>query len=122
MFGPVREYLAGISTQPFVNRLISECLTHPYAARSPLQWLHGESFHGKKCRVSLRSTAPDHSLIGFPVYIFAQLVGATIGAALAYAQYIHAIDLFEGGRSVRTQATASLFVSYPVSKFDLIFS
>jgi len=49
-----------------------------------------------------------------PFYIFAQFVGAVIGAALAYGQYIHAIDLFEGGRSVRTQATASLFVSYPM--------
>lgn len=56
------------------------------------------------------------------VYIFAQFVGATIGAALAYAQYIHAIDLFEGGSGLRTKATASLFVSYPVSKFNFIFS
>jgi len=53
------------------------------------------------------------------VYIFAQFVGAIIGAALAYAQYIHAIDLFEGGRGLRTKATASLFVSYPVSEFKL---
>nr|I1Z8E9.1 RecName: Full=Aquaporin-7-1 [Laccaria bicolor]AFJ15559.1 putative aquaporin 5 [Laccaria bicolor] len=47
-----------------------------------------------------------------PSYIFAQVLGGVVGAALVYANYIHAIDIFEGGRHVRTQATASLFATY----------
>ncbi|KAF8964775.1 aquaporin-like protein [Flammula alnicola] len=47
-----------------------------------------------------------------PVYIFAQVMGGVVGAGLVYAQYIHAIDIFEGGRHIRTQATASLFSSF----------
>ncbi|KAJ6610467.1 aquaporin-like protein [Mycena sp. CBHHK59/15] len=47
-----------------------------------------------------------------PVYIFSQVMGGLVGAALVYANYIHAIDLFEGGRHVRTLSTASLFSTY----------
>ncbi|KAL6308352.1 aquaporin [Sparassis latifolia] len=48
-----------------------------------------------------------------PVYIFAQLMGALCGAGIVYANYIHAIDLYEGGRSIRTvPGTASLFSTY----------
>jgi len=47
-----------------------------------------------------------------PVYIFAQIMGGLVGAALVYANYIHAIDLFEGGRHIRTLSTASLFSTY----------
>ncbi|KAF5325514.1 hypothetical protein D9619_009709 [Psilocybe cf. subviscida] len=47
-----------------------------------------------------------------PVYIFAQLMGGIVGAGLVYAQYIHAIDIFEGGRHIRTPATAGLFSSF----------
>ena len=54
------------------------------------------------------------------VYIFAQVVGGVIGAALAYGQYIHAIDIYEGGHDLRTRATASLFISYPVSRSKLM--
>jgi aquaglyceroporin related protein len=50
-----------------------------------------------------------------PVYIFAQVMGGVIGAALSYAQYFHAIDIVEGGRHVRTQATASLFGTYALN-------
>jgi len=39
-------------------------------------------------------------------------MGAFVGAALVYANYFHAITLFEGGRSVRTLSTASLFSTY----------
>ena len=49
------------------------------------------------------------------VYIFAQLLGGVVGAALAYAQYIHAIDIYEGSRDKRTLATAGLFATFPVS-------
>jgi aquaglyceroporin related protein len=47
-----------------------------------------------------------------PIYIFAQLMGGIVGAALVYANYFHAIDLFEGGRNVRTLKTAGLFATY----------
>ncbi|KIK07148.1 hypothetical protein K443DRAFT_217541 [Laccaria amethystina LaAM-08-1] len=47
-----------------------------------------------------------------PSYILAQVSGGVIGAALVYANYIHAINVFEGGHHIRTQATASLFATY----------
>ncbi|PPR03511.1 hypothetical protein CVT24_006999 [Panaeolus cyanescens] len=47
-----------------------------------------------------------------PIYIFAQLMGGIVGAAIVYANYFHAINIFEGGRDVRTLATASLFSTY----------
>ncbi|KAJ7594245.1 putative aquaporin 4 [Mycena floridula] len=46
-----------------------------------------------------------------PAYMFAQLMGGVVGAALVYGNYFHAIDLFEG-RGVRTLKTASLFSTY----------
>ncbi|KAG6827462.1 hypothetical protein H0H92_011701 [Tricholoma furcatifolium] len=49
-----------------------------------------------------------------PVYMFAQLMGALVGAAIVYANYFHAIDIFEGGRGVRTLKTAGLFGTYPL--------
>jgi aquaglyceroporin related protein len=50
-----------------------------------------------------------------PVFILAQTLGAMCGAAIIYANYFHAIDLFEGGRGIRTLSTASLFATYAVS-------
>ncbi|KAH9889971.1 aquaporin [Cubamyces lactineus] len=48
-----------------------------------------------------------------PAYIFAQLMGGLCGAGIIYANYIHAIDLVEGGRHIRTvPGTASLFSTY----------
>jgi aquaglyceroporin related protein len=48
-----------------------------------------------------------------PGYILGQLMGAFFGALFVYANYAHAIDLFEGGKGVRTvPGTASLFSSY----------
>jgi aquaglyceroporin related protein len=56
-----------------------------------------------------------------PVFIFAQIMGGLCGAAIIYANYIHAIDLFEGGRGIRTvPGTASLFSTYAVS--DIIYT
>lgn len=50
-----------------------------------------------------------------PAYIFAQLMGGLCGAAIVYANYIHAIDLVEGGRNIRTvPGTAGLFSTYAV--------
>lgn len=48
-------------------------------------------------------------------YIFAQMMGGVVGAALVYANYFHAIDIFEGGRGIRTLKTAGLFSTYAVS-------
>lgn len=42
-------------------------------------------------------------------------MGGVVGAALVYANYFHALDIFEGGRGVRTLGTASLFSTYAVS-------
>jgi aquaglyceroporin related protein len=43
-------------------------------------------------------------------------MGGLCGAAIIYANYVHAIDLFEGGSGVRTvPGTASLFSTYAVS-------
>lgn len=42
-------------------------------------------------------------------------MGGVTGAALVYANYFHAIDLFEGGKNIRTLKTASLFSTYAVS-------
>jgi len=47
-----------------------------------------------------------------PIYMFAQLMGALVGSALIYANYIHAIDIVEGGRHIRTLKTAGLFSTY----------
>jgi aquaglyceroporin related protein len=41
-------------------------------------------------------------------------MGGLVGAALIYANYFHAIDIFEGGRGVRTLSTAGLFSTYAV--------
>lgn len=41
-------------------------------------------------------------------------MGGLVGAALVYANYFHAIDIFEGGQGVRTLKTASLFSTYAV--------
>lgn len=68
--------------------------------------------------VNLRSSPA--SLLNFIfmimlAFIFAQVMGGLVGAAIVYRNYINAIDIFEGGRSIRTQATASLFATYAVS-------
>lgn len=47
-----------------------------------------------------------------PIYTLAQLLGGLVGSALVYANYIHAIDIVEGGRHIRTLATAGLFSTY----------
>ncbi|KAI0043058.1 aquaporin [Auriscalpium vulgare] len=47
-----------------------------------------------------------------PIYWLSQLFGAWLGALLVYANYFHAIDIFEGGKGVRTLGTASLFSTY----------
>lgn len=51
-----------------------------------------------------------------PGYILAQLLGGICGAGIVYGNYIHAIDAYEGGRNVRTLATAGLFGTFAVSQ------
>lgn len=52
-----------------------------------------------------------------PIYMLSQLLGAILGAAIVYANYFHAISLFEGGSGIRTvSGTAGLFGTYAVSK------
>ena len=38
-----------------------------------------------------------------------------MGSAIVYGNYVNAINIFEGGNDIRTQATASLFATYAVS-------
>ncbi|KAF6757643.1 putative aquaporin 6 [Ephemerocybe angulata] len=47
-----------------------------------------------------------------PGYILAQVLGAFTAAALVYANYFHALDVFEGGSMVRTELTRGLFSTY----------
>ncbi|KAF8158055.1 aquaporin [Crassisporium funariophilum] len=48
-----------------------------------------------------------------PIYIFAQVLGGIVGAAVVYGNYFHAIDIVEG-HGVRTLETAGLFSTYAV--------
>ncbi|GJJ14257.1 hypothetical protein Clacol_008521 [Clathrus columnatus] len=48
-----------------------------------------------------------------PIYMMSQLLGALFGAALVYANYFHAINVFEGGNGIRTvSGTGGLFATY----------
>ncbi|KAF8916599.1 putative aquaporin 5 [Mucidula mucida] len=49
-----------------------------------------------------------------PVYMFAQLMGGIFGAALVYANYYQAINIYEGGRGIRTLKTAGFFGTYAI--------
>lgn len=56
----------------------------------------------------------------FPMYFLAQFLGGFVGSGIVYANYISAIDWFEGGNGVRTvppaeRATAGIFCTYPQS-------
>ena len=49
-----------------------------------------------------------------PIFWFCQILGGVVGAAIVYGNYVRAIDIFEGGRHVRTMATAGYFGTVPV--------
>ena len=58
----------------------------------------------------------------FPAYLLAQVLGAMSASAVVYANYISAIDAYEGGRHIRTvpghdsssnTSTAGIFCTYP---------
>ncbi len=55
-----------------------------------------------------------------PIYMFAQLMGGICGGGIVYANYIHAIDIVEGGRDIRTLSTAGIFSTYAVSENNLV--
>ncbi|KAF5362485.1 hypothetical protein D9756_002715 [Leucocoprinus leucothites] len=48
-----------------------------------------------------------------PGYIVAQMLGALVGSAIIYGNYVHAIDIYEGGRGIRTMKTAGAFGTFP---------
>lgn len=50
-----------------------------------------------------------------PGYVLGQMIGAWLGAIIVFANYFHAIDIFEGQKGRRTLSTASLFGTYAVS-------
>ena len=50
--------------------------------------------------------------------MFSQLLGGIVGAAIVYGNYFHAINIFEGGSSIRTLKTAGLFAVYPVRAIE----
>lgn len=66
----------------------------------------------------------------FPAYFIAQLLGSMVGSCIVYANYISAIDYYEGGHGMRTvppapKATAGIFATYPqpfVTKASQFFS
>lgn len=64
----------------------------------------------------------------FPIYLVAQLLGGMAASAIVYANYISAIDQFEGPgiRSVGLEtSTAGIFASYPqpfMTKTGMFFS
>ena len=47
-------------------------------------------------------------------FLFAQLLGGIIEAGLIYVNYIHAIDIVEGIRHIRTLNTAGLLATYAI--------
>ena len=50
-----------------------------------------------------------------PCYILAQLLGGICGAGIVYANYYHAINVYEGGPGNRTiSGTGDLFGTYAV--------
>lgn len=55
----------------------------------------------------------------FPIYMFAQTLGAFCASGVVYANYKSAINLYEGGSNIRTvpgysdTATAGIFCTYP---------
>jgi aquaglyceroporin related protein len=50
-----------------------------------------------------------------PGYVLGQILGAWLGAIIVFANYFHAIDIFEGKKGRRTLSTGSLFGTYAVS-------
>lgn len=55
----------------------------------------------------------------FPVYMLAQVLGAMCASGIVYANYMSAIDVYEGGAGIRTvtgdHPSAVIFCTYPAS-------
>ena len=67
----------------------------------------------------------------FPIYMLAQTLGAMVASGVVYANYLSAINVYEGGPGIRTvpgyseTATAGIFCTYPapfMSKTGQFFS
>ncbi|KAL2364184.1 Aquaporin-9 [Blastomyces dermatitidis] len=65
----------------------------------------------------------------FPIYVLAQTLGGFVASGVVYANYMSAIDVFEGGVGIRTvgleTSTAGIFCTYPVdflNKTGQVFS
>jgi aquaglyceroporin related protein len=65
----------------------------------------------------------------FPIYFISQLLGAMTAAAVVYANYKSAFDMYEGGPNIRTvsgnHSTAGIFCTYPaafMTKTGMFFS
>jgi aquaglyceroporin related protein len=74
----------------------------------PWRKVPGMSSQGSTCN-------PNGLIFLISGYILAQVLGGIFGSAIVYGNYINAINIFEGGNDIRTQATASLFATYAVS-------
>jgi aquaglyceroporin related protein, other eukaryote len=60
-----------------------------------------------------------------PAFILSQVLGALVGSALVYANYFRAINIYEGGSSIRTvtgpHSTAGFFGTYAVCRPSSVF-
>ncbi|CAK5272108.1 unnamed protein product [Mycena citricolor] len=117
---PKGDYLAvsfgwavGLCLGVWISSGISSGHINPAVRPSPL-------LMQKRRSTSLQVTLAMATWRGFPWrkvpgYILAQTLGGFVGAALVYANYFHAIDIYEGGTGVRTLKTAGVFGAYAVS-------
>ena len=53
-----------------------------------------------------------------PIFWFSQLMGAFVGSGLVFANYMHAIHIYDPGKTV--PGTASLFSTYAVSTLRFV--
>jgi glycerol uptake facilitator-like aquaporin len=49
-----------------------------------------------------------------PEYVLPKIIGAWLEAIIVFANYFHAINIFEGQNGERTLSTGSLFATYAV--------
>ena len=98
--------------------LISRISTYSTAGTALGVWVSGgiSGGHINPAVTIALATFRDFPWKKVPAFIFAQVMGGLCGAGIIYANYIHAIDLAEGGRHIRTvPGTAGLFSTYAVS-------
>jgi hypothetical protein len=82
----------------------------------------------ESCHYLLQLPIPQLPWRRLPMYLLAQLFGGFVGSGMVYANYISAVDWFEGGlRTVppAKKATAAIFCTYPqpfLTKTNQFFS